>query len=139
MPFGEVYTSLQTGVIDAAENGVNVNLTNKHYEVAPVLSMTEHEANNNFLWISDKTWNSLSPQEQKWVLTAADEVSRTEPAKALELEKTSAVQLEKIGVKIVRNVDKSGFIADARPIQDSMAKELGPHAVKILQLIREVK
>src|ERR1700733_10365615 len=46
MPFGSVYTSLQTGVVDVAENGVNVYLANKHYEVAPVLSMTEHEANN---------------------------------------------------------------------------------------------
>src|SRR5271169_5026529 len=54
MPFGSVYTSLQTGVVDVAENGVNVYLANKHYEVAPVLSMTEHEANNNLIWISDK-------------------------------------------------------------------------------------
>src|SRR5437667_9825560 len=37
MPFGSVYTSLQTGVVDVAENGVNVYLANKHYEVAPVL------------------------------------------------------------------------------------------------------
>ena len=40
MPFGNVYTSLQTGVVDAAENGVNVYLVNKHYEVAPIMSMT---------------------------------------------------------------------------------------------------
>src|ERR1051325_2632224 len=39
MPFGEVYTSLQTGVVNIAENGVNVYLANKHYEVAPTLSM----------------------------------------------------------------------------------------------------
>src|SRR5215471_15461838 len=58
MPFGSVYTSLQTGVVDVAENGVNVYLVNKHYEVAPVLSMTEHEANNNLIWISDKLWKS---------------------------------------------------------------------------------
>src|SRR5690349_3181893 len=44
MPFGEVYTSLQTGVVDAAENGINVYLSNKHYEVAPVMSLSEHEA-----------------------------------------------------------------------------------------------
>ena len=56
MPFGSVYTSLQTGVVDVAENGVNVYLVNKHYEVAPVLSMTEHEANNSLVWISDKLW-----------------------------------------------------------------------------------
>ncbi len=60
MPFGEVYTSLQTGVVNAAENGINVYLANKHYEVAPILSITEHEANNNCIWVSDKTWNSLS-------------------------------------------------------------------------------
>ena len=55
MPFGDVYTSLQTGVVNIAENGVNVYMANKHYEVAPVLSITEHEANNNCLWISDIT------------------------------------------------------------------------------------
>ena len=65
MPFGEVYTSWQTGVVSIAENGVDVYMANKHYEVAPVLSMTEHEANNNCIWVSDKTWKSLSPQEQQ--------------------------------------------------------------------------
>src|ERR1700712_1750422 len=64
MPFGSVYTSLQTGVVDVAENGVNVYLANKHYEVAPVLSMTEHEANNSLVWVSDKLWNSLTPEQQ---------------------------------------------------------------------------
>ena len=92
MPFGEVYTSLQTGVVNIAENGVNVYLANKHYEVAPVLSMTEHEANNNCIWVSDKTWKSLSPDEQKWVQAAADEVSKKEPAMGLKLEADSRGQ-----------------------------------------------
>ena len=94
MPFGEVYTSLQTGVVNIAENGVNVYLANKHYEVAPILSMTEHEANNNCIWVSDKTWNSLTPQQQQWVQAAAAEVSKTEPAMALKLEKDSGRQAE---------------------------------------------
>src|SRR3954470_24041393 len=85
MPFGSVYTS-QTGVVDVAENGVNVYLANKHYEVAPVLSMTEHEANNSLVWVSDKLWNSLTPEQQGWVQAAADEVNRNQPAKAIELE-----------------------------------------------------
>jgi TRAP-type transport system periplasmic protein len=139
MPFGEVYTSLQTGVVNAAENGVNVYLANKHYEVAPVLSMTEHEANNNCIWVSQKTWDSLTDEQKKWVQAAADEVSKTEPAKALQLEKDSAEKLKKMGVKIVDNVDKTGFMADAKPIQDSLAKELGPNAVAILELVRNVK
>ena len=44
MPFGSVYTSLQTGVMDFGENGVNVYLINKHYEVAPVLSVTDRKS-----------------------------------------------------------------------------------------------
>src|ERR1700682_158742 len=86
MPFGSVYTSLQTGVVDAAENGVNVYLANKHYEVAPVLSMTEHEANNSLVWVSDKLWNGLTPAQQGWVQAAADEVNKSQPAKAVELD-----------------------------------------------------
>jgi tripartite ATP-independent transporter DctP family solute receptor len=139
MPFGEVYISLQTGVVQAAENGVNVYEQNKHYEVAPVLSMTQHEANNNCLWVSDKTWNAFTDQEKKWVQEAADEVSKREPAMAFKLEADSAAKLKKIGVKVVENVDKSGFQKAAQPIQDQLAKELGPHAVKILELIRNVK
>jgi tripartite ATP-independent transporter DctP family solute receptor len=139
MPFGEVYTSLQTGVVNIAENGVNVYLANKHYEVAPVLSMTEHEANNNCIWVSDKLWNSLNDQEKGWVQAAADEVSKREPAMALKLEADSAAKLKTMGVKVVENVDKSGFIKDAEPVQDSLAKELGPDAEKILKLVRNVK
>jgi len=139
MPFGEVYTSLQTGVVNAAENGINVYLANKHYEVAPILSLTEHEANNNCIWVSDKLWNSLSDQEKQWVQAAADEVSKNEPARALKLESDSAAKLKTMGVKGVESVDKSGFVKAAQPIQDQLAKELGPHAVKILELVRNVK
>jgi TRAP-type transport system periplasmic protein len=139
MPFGSVYTSLQTGVVDVAENGVNVYLVNKHYEVAPVLSMTEHEANNNFIWISDKLWKSLTAEQKKWVTTAADEVGRTQPAKSFELEHQSADKLKAIGVKVVTNVDKSGFTRVAAPYLDKLARELGPHAVKIKDLIGAVQ
>jgi tripartite ATP-independent transporter DctP family solute receptor len=139
MPFGEVYTSLQTGVVNVAENGVNVYLANKHYEVAPILSMTEHEANNNCIWVSDKTWNSLTPEQQGWVQAAATEVSKREPAMALKLEADSAAKLKTMGVKIVDGVDKSGFMKAAQPVQDQLAAELGPHAVKLLKMVREVK
>src|SRR5208282_1861835 len=96
MPFGDVYTSLQTGVVDMAENGINVYESNKHYEVAPIVSMSEHEANNSVIWVSDKLWRSLSAEQQGWVQAAADEVARTEPAKAVMLDHASMTQLEKI-------------------------------------------
>src|ERR1700704_3620053 len=138
MPFGSVYTSLQTGVVDAAENSINVYLVNKHYEVAPVLNITEHEANNALVYVSDKLWQTLSAEQKQWVTTAAAEISAKEPAKAFELEKAAATKLKTIGVKIVPDVDKSGFTKIADPYLDKLAKELGPHAEKIKNLIRAV-
>jgi TRAP-type C4-dicarboxylate transport system substrate-binding protein len=139
MPFGDVYTALQTGVVDMAENGINVYQSNKHYEVAPIMSLTEHEANNNVIWVSDKVWNSLNDEQKGWVQGAADEVAKTMPEKALGLEHDSMVKLEKMGIKFVKGVDKAGFIKDAEPIQDKLALQLGPGAVKVLQLVRAVK
>jgi len=138
MPFGSVYTSLQTGVMDAAENSINVYLVNKHYEVAPVLSITEHEANNALLFISDKLWQSLSAEQKGWVTTAAAEVSAKEPARAFELEKAAAAKLKGFGVKIVEDVDKKSFATISDPYLDKLAKELGPHAEKIKNLIRGI-
>ena len=138
MPFGSVYTSLQTGVVDVAENSINVYLVNKHYEVAPVLNLTEHEANNALVFVSDKAWQSFSDEQKKWVLAAANEVSSKEPQKAFELERTAAAKLKSMGVKIVDNVDKKTFTTIADPYLDKLAKELGPHAVKIKDLIRSI-
>jgi len=139
MPFGEVYTALQTGVADMAENGINNYLINKHYEPAPVLSLTEHEANNAALFISDKAWSSLTDEQKKWVQAAADEVSRNEPKLAFDLEHQALDKLQKMGVKVVSNVDKTGFSSISKPIQDKLANDLGPNAVKVLALVREVK
>ena len=139
MPFGSVYTSLQTGVVDVAENGVNVYLVNKHYEVAPVLSMTQHEANNSLIWISDKLWSSLTAAQKKWVQAAADEVGQVQPGKALELEHQSEAKLRTIGVKVIGDVDKSGFIKIAQPHLERLATQLGPHAVKVEQLVRAIQ
>jgi TRAP-type transport system periplasmic protein len=139
MPFGEVYTSLQTGVVECAENGYTVYMLNKHYEVAPVMSVTEHEANNSVLFVSDKAWSGLSAEQKQWVQQAADDMNKVQPAKAFEMERESRARLEKIGVKIVTGIDKSGFESVSKPIQDKLAKDLGPNAVKILDLVRSVK
>jgi tripartite ATP-independent transporter DctP family solute receptor len=139
MPFGDVYTSLQTGVVDFAENGYTVYMINKHYEVAPVMSVTQHEANNSVIFISDKAWQTLSDEQKKWVQEAAAEVGKTQPAIAFKMEQESRDKLKKLGVKVVENVDKSGFEKIAEPIQDELAKKLGPNAERILKLVRAVK
>jgi tripartite ATP-independent transporter DctP family solute receptor len=139
MPFGSVYTSLQTGVVDMAENGINVYQSNRHYEVAPVMSATEHEANILTIWMSDKTLTSLTPEQQGWVRKAAADTGHRQPARAIEMEHASRAQLQKLGVRFVTDVDKSGFMALASPLQDKLAEGLGPHAVKILALCRAIQ
>jgi TRAP-type transport system periplasmic protein len=139
MPFGSVYTSIQTGVVDMAENGINVYDTNKHYEVAPIMSLTGHEANANLLWVSGKLWDSLTAEQKAWVDGAATEVATKEPALAIALEGKSRAKLEKLGVKFVTDVDKSGFIAAAKPLQDKIAADLGPHATKIVEITRAIQ
>ena len=139
MPFGDVYTALQTGVVEMAENGVNVYQSNKHYEAATIMSMTEHEANNSVLWISDKLWSSLTAQQKEWVQKAAEEVGRNQPAKALALEHESQAKLEKMGVRFVKDVQKDGFMKIAEPLQNKLSKDLGSYAVKLLTQIRSIK
>jgi len=136
MPFGSVYTSLQTGVVDFAENAVNVYLINRHYEVAPILSMSEHEANNAIVWVSDRLWQSLTAEQKQWVLSAGRDVSVQEPKAAYGLEREAATKLKAMGVKIVPDVDKAGFQKIADPYLDKLARDLGPHADKIKTLIR---
>ena len=55
------------------------------------------------------------------------------------LAEATAAKLVKIGVKVVKTVDKSGFAQISKPIQDKLASDLGPNAVKVLGLVRNVK
>jgi TRAP-type transport system periplasmic protein len=139
MPFGQVYTSLQTGLIHIAENGNDVVLKNKHYEAAPFVSKTEHEANNSHIWVSQKTWDGLNETQRKQIQQAADYALPVASRKALELSTAAIGSLQKVGVKFHERVDKKSFSTIAAPLQDSQAQELGKHAVQLLALVRGIK
>ena len=140
MPFGSVYTSLQTGVIDAAENGINVYQANKHYEVAPIMSLT-HARGQQLGYLG------LGQGVEQPVRTSRRSGCRRRPTRSrpssrrwrLALEHESQAKLIKLGIKFVTDVDLAGFIAIATPFQDSQAAALGPNAVKILALVRADK
>jgi TRAP-type transport system periplasmic protein len=138
MPIGQVYTSLETGLVDIAENGADIYRAQKHYEVAPVLSASNHEANNNHLWVSDKTWNSLNAEEQGWVKASFEYARGLEVPKALAYDHAAIDSLSKMGVEIFTAVDRNSFIEVARPIQDEQAQALGPYAVELLALTRKL-
>lgn len=136
MPFPELYTGLQTGVVQLAENALTYYGLNKHYEVAPVMSFSEHEGNCQVIWVSDKTWTGMSKEEQEAVTQAAAKVRSDQPRKAFELQSQLKQKYGELGVKFVEDVDKKSFQTISVPLQDKVAEGLGADAVAILKAVR---
>jgi tripartite ATP-independent transporter DctP family solute receptor len=72
MPYGEVYTALQQGVIDGAENNITALTVNRHGEVSKFYSKNEHIFAPDILIISEQVWAGLTDEERRWVRAAAD-------------------------------------------------------------------
>lgn len=138
MSFTELYTALQTGVVDMAENAIAYYGLNGHQEVCPIMSMTGHEGNLQVLWVSDRTWESLSARQRGWVAEAAAEVNAKQPAADFEAEKKFRKEYAAGGVTFVEDVDTQSFARVSVPLHDELAEELGPDAVRILQHVRRV-
>ncbi|MGH3147614.1 MAG: TRAP transporter substrate-binding protein [Rubrobacter sp.] len=139
MQFSEIFTSLQTGVIDMAENALMYYGSAGHYDVAPIMSVTEHEANMQIIWVTDNAWNSFSEEEKGWVQSAADGVKTTASERGFETERKSKKDYEDLGVQFVESVDKSSFKEIAEPLQDRIAEDLGETAVGIVERVRELR
>lgn len=73
--FGELYTALQQGVVDGAENNPPSFVTSRHLEVIKEFSFDHHSRNPDILIFSAQTWDQLSEQEQAWIQQAAQESS----------------------------------------------------------------
>ena len=136
MAFGEVYTSLQTGVLDGFEHASAVIYTGKYYEVAKYITLTEHLFGPTVTVISKKEWDGYTDKEKEVVAAAAklaQDVNRS-----LSVQR-AAEAMDKLKAKgmIVNPIDKSGFIKAAGPLQDQLAKSLG--AEDLLKTIRETK
>ncbi|HEX6414003.1 MAG TPA: TRAP transporter substrate-binding protein [Burkholderiales bacterium] len=133
MNFGEVYQALQSGVLDAAENGLAVIESNKHFEAAKYVSQTEHQRNLSALYVNEKKLASMPKDLQEIVLQAAKEASVHERKKDAELVAAAADRLKSRGA-VLTSPDKARFIQLIAPIQDEVAREL--KATELLQLVR---
>ncbi len=115
MNFGEVYSGLQTGIIDGAENNPPSLWTTKHYEVAKYYSLDEHSMVPEVLMMSKKAWDGLSPSDQKLVAQAAQD-SVAEQRKLWDaLVKKSMDDLVGKGTVIV-TPDKAPFQKAVQPV-----------------------
>ena len=117
MAYGEVYSALQTGVIDGAENNWPSFESAKHYEVAKHYTLDEHQIVPEVLVMSKASWDKLSPEDQAIVRQAA----KDSVVKMRELwdaqEKKSRDIVEKAGVK-VSGIDKQPLIDAMKPVYD---------------------
>ncbi|TPN17879.1 TRAP transporter substrate-binding protein [Mesorhizobium sp. B2-3-3] len=117
MAYGEVYSALQTGVIDGAENNWPSFESAKHYEVAKHYTMDEHQIVPEVLVMSKASWGKLSPEDQAIVRQAA----KDSVVKMRELwdtqEKKSRGIVEAAGVK-VSDIDKQPLIDAMKPVYD---------------------
>jgi tripartite ATP-independent transporter DctP family solute receptor len=108
IPFGDLYTALQQGMVDGAENNPPSMYDTRHWEVAKHYSIDEHARIPDIVLFSQKIWDSLSPQVQQWVQEAADESVVYQKQIWKEYVDECLSNLEKEGVTIYRP-DKTIF------------------------------
>ena len=118
LSWGELFTALQSGVVDGAENNPPSFYTSHHYEVCKHYSLDEHTSVPDVLIISKKIWYGLSKEEQGWLQNAANESVPVERKLWAESVETSLKEVEKAGVKIYYP-DKSLFSNKVDNIYDS--------------------
>ncbi|WP_341991600.1 TRAP transporter substrate-binding protein [Azorhizobium sp. AG788] len=117
MPFGELYSGLQTGVVDGAENNYPSYESVKHYEVAKYYSLTEHSMAPEVFVISKRAWDKLSADDQKMF----KEAGLAATLKMRELwAKRDLDAKEKVikGGAIINTVDKQPFIDAMKPVYE---------------------
>lgn len=133
--WGELYTALQQGVVDGAENNPPSFYLSRHYEVCKYYSLNEHTSVPDVLLISTVIWDDLSPQEQQWIQEAADESYQYQKKLWKEATEEALREVQKAGVKIFYP-DKAPFEEKVKPLLDEFKSE--PTVYKLIQKIKSV-
>lgn len=135
MAFGEVYTALQTGIVDGAENNPPSYESTNHFEVAGFYSMSEHLIIPECLCMSKRTWDGLSDEDKAIVQKAASNSVALQRKLWAEREQKSMDKLRSEGVKINEIADKSKFQAAMEPVYAKFLEE-NPNLSDLVQLMR---
>ena len=133
MNFGEVYTALETGVLDGFEHGAAVVVANRFYEVANHVALTRHLFGPLVMSCSSTVWETLSPEEQDLMREAAVFARDVQRSLAPLREREAFDYLRDQGMTITE-VDTGVFVENARSVQDELAAEMG--AGDLLEQIR---
>jgi tripartite ATP-independent transporter DctP family solute receptor len=128
MAYGELYSALEQGVVDGAENNPPSFVTSGHYEIAKYYTLDEHSSVPDVLVMGTEYWKTLNEQEQKWVMEAASESSQAQKVFWAENVAECMTKLAAAGVEIYKP-EKSLFAESSKGVvaafsQDPVMKTL---------------
>lgn len=133
--WGELYTSLDQGVVDAAENNPPSFYTSRHYEICGYYSLDEHVMLPDILVISTRVWADLTPEQQQILQEAVDESVEYQRIIWTQAEQEALAEVQKAGVKVIRP-DKQPFVDSVQPMWEKYKTgSIG----ELIQRIQEVK
>jgi len=135
IPWGELYTALQQHMVDGAENNVPSFYTNRHFEVCKYFVFDEHSRIPDMLFISEKVWNELTPEERGWVKEAAKASSDYQRKLWAEMTEDALVQVQEKGVKVYYP-EKQPFVDKVQPLLESYK---GTSIGDLVEQIRETE
>ncbi len=134
--WGELYTALQSGVVDGAENNPPSFFLSRHYEVCKYYLLTEHTRIPDVMLVSTHAWNKLTEQEREWLQRAADESVVVQRAEWKKSEDESLAAVKKAGVEVIV-ADKAPFMAMVEGVFDLYKSY--PTVYSLINQIRAVK
>lgn len=135
IPFGELYSALQQGVVDAAENNESALVDARHGEVAKTYSRDQHTMVPDVLVMSLQYWNKLTPQQQKAVRKAGYESMMYQKDLWARRTRENIVKAKKMGVTFIDDIDKAAFKKKVLPMQ----QEAADSSAKMAELIDRIK
>jgi tripartite ATP-independent transporter DctP family solute receptor len=133
--WGEIYTSLQQGVVDGAENNPPSFYTSRHYEVCRYYSLDEHTSIPDVLLISTHLWNRLSQRQQAWLARAAKVSAQVQKELWMQATDLALREVVRAGVEII-HPDKAPFVERVAPLYDRFSED--PEIRSLIEEIRAV-
>ena len=135
--YGELYTALQQGIVDAAENNPPSFYNSRHYEVCKFYSIDEHTAIPDVVLVSTKVWESLNLEEQNWLQEAANESAVYQEGLWKEAVEEALREVIKAGVEI-SYPSKEPFFEKVSGVYELVFKEQ-PQLEPLIQRIQQAK
>jgi tripartite ATP-independent transporter DctP family solute receptor len=136
MPFSELYSALQQGVVDGQENPLAIIYSNHFYEVQKYLSMTGHIWGTAILVISEKDWNKVSPEDKVIIEETAKKWADEQRKMIRDAEDDLKSKLAEKGM-IINEVDKAPFIAKVQPVWVEYEETFGKDFIELIDKYRK--